>query len=124
MKKLGPSLNKSQLMGRIVGSPVFANGWVTAVFRTEVPEPGEGGKWNPVTIDVPIMTNDVKRVKTFQDYIADERQLYLEGYNKYWINEQNVQQSAVVVTLIKLMSKTMYDESANNANPGIPGLQN
>lgn len=121
MKKLGPSFNEIVLMGRIVGDPVVAGGWATATLRTEVPEPGDGGGWNPVQIDVPIMTNDAKRIKTIQDFVKDERQLFLKGYLKYWNDAQGVKQSSVVVTLIKLMSKTMFDDSPGGQQ--VPPLQ-
>lgn len=123
-KMIGLSFNKVTLFGRVIGNPVINGGWATLTLRTIVPEPApQGGKWIETEIDVPLMTNDQKRIDTIQKFVADERQLYVEGYIKYW-DANGVMQSSVVVTMIKLGAKTMWDsDTPAGGQPAVPGLQ-
>ena len=62
---------------------------------------------------VPLMTNNPKTMETISQYVQDERQLYVEGYLKSWDGGMGI-----IITNIKLGSKTMYDPDAQGGNQG------
>lgn len=111
MKKIGMSFSYSHLLGRVIGDPIINNGWATLTLRTVVPEPKDGGGWNEVEIDLPLMTNDPKKMDAIQKYVADERQLYIDGYIKTWTNN-GVQAFGIIITNLKLGNKNMFDDEA------------
>jgi hypothetical protein len=116
-KHIGMSANMVIMLGRIIGKPVVSGGWVQATLRVVVPEPQEGGGWNEVEMDIPIMSNNPKTVETFNKYIDDERQLWVNGYIKTWVTD-NVPGFGVVVTTVKLGAKTMYDDTNQGGQGG------
>lgn len=113
-KSIGLSFNRCMQQGRVVGNPVVNGGWVTFQLLTLVPELKPDGKWGDTECIVPCLSNTERIVNTVQQYVADERQLYVEGYLKSWDGG-----CGLMVTLIKLGSKTMYDpETANQGQGG------
>lgn len=108
-KHIGFSANMTILLGRVIGKPVVEDGWVTATLRTVVPEPQDGGGWQEVELDIPVMSNNPRTIETFNKYIDDERQLWINGYIKTWEGG-----FGVIVTTVKLGAKTMYDDAAAN----------
>lgn len=110
---MGLSVNRWAGLGRIVGDPVINGEWATMTLKTVVPEL-RNGEWSDLECMVPLLTNDPKRVNTIQQYIQDERQLYIEGYVNTW-GEGGF---GVIVTNIKLGSKTMYDPDAGGQQGG------
>jgi hypothetical protein len=85
--------------------------------KTVVPE-NQGDGWNDVECIVPMMTNNPKTINTVQKFVQEERQLYVEGYTKGWQNAQGGFECAVMMTNIKLGSKTMFDPDAQGGGNG------
>ncbi|MBV5346792.1 hypothetical protein JZU46_01020 [bacterium] len=100
------------LLGRVTGNPVVDGGWTTFQLLTRVPEQKEDKSWDEIDCMVPCLSNNPKIIKTVQQFVADERQLYVEGYIKAWDGG-----CGVLITNVKLGSKTMYDPD----NPGGDG---
>ena len=110
-KNIGISFNRVMLQGRVVGNPVVNGGWVTFQLLTLVPEQKADKSWGDTECMVPCLSNSEKIINTVQQYVADERQLYVEGYIKSWDGG-----CGLIVTLVKLGPKTIYNpENANNA---------
>lgn len=119
-KHVGLSVNRWSGLGRVMGNPVINGEWAQMQFKTIVPEL-RNGSWEDLVCMVPLVTNDPKKVNTIQQYIQDERQLYVEGYVNTWEGG-----FGVIITNIKLGSKTMYDADAQGQGgqggpPGFPG---
>jgi hypothetical protein len=114
-KKIGLSINRGHYLGRVTGNPEFAGSWVKLYLKTVVPE-FVNNEWQEVECIIPLMTDNPKTVKTIQDYVQDERQLYVEGYVKSWQNAQGTVEFGIMITNVKLGSKTMYDPDAQNGN--------
>ncbi len=113
-KKIGLSFNRCAFQGRILENPAINGGWATMQLTTVVPEPKQGGGgWEEIECVVPLITNDQKKIDTIQNYIQAERQLYVEGYVKTWEGG-----FGVVITNIKLGSKTMFDPDAQAQQGG------
>lgn len=112
-KMMGLSVNRCAFLGRIIENPVINEGWATMSLKTVVPEPQPGGGWDEVDCMVPLITNNPKTVETIQNYVQAERQLYIEGYVKTWEGG-----FGVVITNIKLGSKTMFDPDAQGGGGG------
>ncbi len=111
-KQMGLSVNRWAGLGRVMGDPIINGEWATIQFKTVVPEL-QNGSWNDLVCMVPLITNDPKKVNTIQSYIQDERQLYVEGYVNTWEGG-----FGVIITNIKLGSKTMYDPDAQGGGQG------
>lgn len=77
--------------------------------KTMVAEPQQDGSWKEVECIIPLMTNNEKTARTIGEYVDDERQLYVEGYLKSWPNAQGTLEYGVMISHLKLGSKTMYD---------------
>ena len=127
-KKIGLSFNRNAYLGRVSGNPVINGGWARLNLVTVVPE-NTGNGWNDVEHVVPLMTNNPRTVQTIQEFVQNERQLYVEGYTTSWSDQQGNQQCGIMITTIKLGSKTMYDPNANQNNQqqnagggGMPGF--
>ena len=124
-KKLGLVYNRVSIIGRVVGQPTIDANWARLYLKTAVAETGPGGNWEEVEYILPVMTNDPKKMKTIQDFVQDERQLLIEGYLKSWTDTAGNLNVAIIPTVVKLGSKTMFDSDtmANNAPNGYTGYQ-
>lgn len=106
-KKLGLTYNRYSGVGRVAGNPVINNGWATLRLRTMVGVKQADGSWQDTEAVVPVMTNNPRTIETIQQYVQDERQLLIEGYVTSWENG-----AGVMITSLKLGSKTMFDPDA------------
>jgi hypothetical protein len=126
-KKFGLSANRCFFLGRVVGTPEMTGEWCKLYFKTIVPE-NNNGEWNEVECVVPLMTNNPKTINTIQQFVQDERQLYVEGFAKGW-QEGNGFNCGIMINTIKLGSKVMFDPDiqggAQNAvqGQGMPNSQ-
>ncbi len=118
-KMLGLSSNRCSFLGRVVGQPEINGEWARMYFKTIVPE-NVNGQWVETECIVPLMTNNPKTIKTMQDFIQDERQLLVEGFAKGWQEQNGSFNCGIMITTIKLGSKTMYDTEVNQ-QAGVQG---
>ena len=107
-KALGLSVNRCNFLGRVMGNPEIQGEWARMYFKTVVPE-NINNQWVETECIVPLMTNNPKTVATIQQYIQDERQLYVEGYAKGWQEANGAFTCGIMITSVKLGSKTMFD---------------
>ena len=121
-KKFGITFNRWSGMGRVVDDPQFTDGWVRFYFKTLVPE-NNNGVWEEVENVIPLMSNNPKTIKTINDFVKKERQLYVEGYIKGWSNGQDYHCGVMVVSL-KLGGMFMYDSEAKEAGGNNEANQN
>jgi len=118
-KVLGLSVNRWAGLGRVMGNPEMIGEWCRLYFKTVVPE-NNNGEWSEVECIVPLMTNNPKTINTIQQFVQDERQLYVEGFVKGWKEQNGTFNCGVIINTIKLGSKTMYDPDAQgNQNPAM-----
>ena len=113
---IGLVWNKATILGRVVGNPTVQNGWASLQVRTQVPEPRQGGGWDVTDCMVPCLTNNPKTLETIQSFVQDQRQVMIEGYVKAWDGG-----FGVMVTTVKLGSKTIYNPNDNNQQGGQGG---
>jgi len=106
-KRMGISFNDCRFMGRVINNPEYQGEWARFQLMTIVPEK-VGNDWVEQECVVPVMTNNPRTIQTIQNYVQAERQLYVTGYLKSWVNQQGVMESAIVINTIKLGSKTIY----------------
>lgn len=125
-KRIGLSFNRNQYLGRVEGAPTFPQGWARLTLVTLVPQ-NTGQGWEDVEHRVPLMTDNPKTIETIQKYVENERQLYVEGYTTSWADQNGGVMCGIMITNLKLGSKTMYDPDANQGGgqgggnmPGFP----
>lgn len=111
-KMIGLSVNRWSGLGRVTGDPVINGEWASMQLKTIVPEL-RNGEWVDLECMVPLLTNDQRKLNTIQQFIQDERQLYVEGYVNTWEGG-----FGVIITNIKLGSKTMYDPDQQGGGGG------
>lgn len=115
-ENIGLVWNKALLIGRVVGNPTIQNGWASLQLRTQVPEPQEGGQWVVTDCMVPCLTNNARTIETIQKYVQADRQVIIEGYVKAWDGG-----FGVMITTVKLGSKTIYNPDQQQQNAGSGG---
>lgn len=115
-KNFGISFNRCMLQGRVVGDPVVNGGWVTFNLNTIIPEQKPDKTWTDSECVVPCLSSNEKIINTVQQFVANERQLYIEGYMKAWDGG-----CGLIVTLVKLGSKAIYDPETAQNNQGAGG---
>jgi len=116
-KILGLSVNRWAGLGRVMGNPEMTGEWCRLYFKTVVPE-NNNGEWSEIECIVPLMTSNPKTINTLQQFVQDERQLYVEGYVKGWQEQNGTFNCGVIINSIKLGSKTMFDPDAQASQGG------
>ena len=114
-KNIGICFNRVAIQGRVVGNPTTQGEWASLKLMTILPKL-ENSKWVNEEIFTQCLTNDPKKVNTINEYVQDERQLYIEGYAVSWEGG-----GGVIINLMKLGPKTIYNpEAEKKAGGGFP----
>jgi hypothetical protein len=94
---LGITQNSCTFQGKVVGDPIIAaENYAYMVVRTAVSEQAANGSWMDVTIDVPIITTDPKKVTVLKDHVKDGRELLVEAYYTAWQAEGKAQHGFMI----------------------------
>lgn len=117
-KYFGITQNECTIQGKVVGKPQvsgeqFAFMWVEVV-NTDL---DANGQWVETAQNVPVMTQDSKKVDTISKYVDDGRELLLNTYYKSWQAGNGTPQHAFVIKKMTLGRKKYVPQ---DGGPDLP----
>jgi hypothetical protein len=118
-KFFGITQNECAIQGKVVGKPTV-NGENFAFMWLEVANVDQdaNGQWVESAQNVPIMTQDTRKVATIAKYVDDGRELLINAYYKSW-EQGGAMQHAFVIKKMTLGRKKFVPQ--NEATPDLPG---
>jgi hypothetical protein len=114
----GITQNDIKIQGKVIGDPIIqSENLAFMVIRTVIAQQEANGQWVETPQDMPVMTQDPKKVATMRDYIKDGRTLLIDGYYKSW-TANGAPQHAFVAKKISFGPKKW--EPAEDQTPALP----
>ena len=119
-KFFGITQNECTIQGKVVGKPTvqgenFAFMWIE-VANADL---DANGQWVETPQNIPVMTQDPKKVATIAQYIDDGRELLLYTYYKSWKDQNGATQHALTIKKMVLGRKKWVPQ--DDATPALPG---
>jgi len=115
----GITQNDIKIQGKVVGQPIVqSENLAFLTIRTVLAEPDANGQWVETPQDIPVMTQDPRKVATISKYIEDGRTLLVDAYYKSW-TANGALQHAFVAKKISLGAKKWVP--AENQTPNLQG---
>lgn len=93
----GITQNECTIQGKVVGTPlVQGESYAFMNVRVAMAEPDANGQWTETGLEIPVLTQDPKKISTISQYVEDGRELLLNTYYKAWDNNGTPQHAFVI----------------------------
>jgi len=115
--------NLVSIMGTVMNDPQYVQAedgeWAFLTIRTIYLSVSQGGQYNEIHVDVPVVVNAPHILKVVRNNIKAGRELYIKGYYRNW-DSDGAQQHGIFATFTQL-GRTPRDAGSTYA-PQTPSL--